>query len=269
MIRNSLRTWVKHKFWHPLVNRRGVIKYFEEKLYFPKHSLSFEYTFKNGIYEQDNLHFIIDLTREGSYYIDIGANVGLMSIPILKRFEKVQVISVEANESTFNFLKKTHEQCSAKERWRLIHSAASDASGQDVELHVSSEDKSAFASIKDTNRVRFTEVRTVKTITIDELWQNGENFDISFIKIDIEGADLLALKGGGECIRKCRPGIMIEWNQINIRPFGFGNNHLIDWMNEFHYDCYAIPSLNKIQTASDLRLNCLFTESFLLIPVGG
>lgn len=267
MIRNVFRSWLKQKFWNPIVNHMGVLGYFNERVYFPRNSLAFEYTFKNGVYEQDNLRFIIDLIREGTHYIDIGANVGLMSIPILKKFERVQVISVEANELTFNYLKKTFEQCSARDRWQLINAAVSDSAGQEVELFVSSANNSAFASIRDTNRVSFSNVTKVRTVSIDDIWSKGNRFDVSFVKIDIEGADLLALKGGASCIRNCRPSILIEWNQLNIKPFGFNNDDLIAWLKDFGYSCYAIPSLNRIETSNELRLNCLSTENLLLLPV--
>ena len=119
----------------------------------------------------------------------------------------------------------------------------------------------------DTRRVSFSGTVKVPGITIDELWASLNKPDVSFIKSDIEGADLLALQGAISCMAQCKPMIMIEWNRVNIKPFEFQNQHLLDFCNNNNYRCYAIPSLIPINNAMELGLHSVITENFLLTPM--
>jgi hypothetical protein len=69
-----------------------------------------------------------------------------------------------------------------------------------------------------------------------------------------------------ECIKACRPSILIEWNLTNIKPFGVKNKDLFDFTRSINYTLYALPRLNKIDTLEDLELQSNYTENLLLIP---
>jgi FkbM family methyltransferase len=50
---------------------------------------------------------------------------------------------------------------------------------------------------------------TVQTVTIDDLWIRSQLSRVDFIKMDIEGAELEALKGAEQTIRRFRPKLAI------------------------------------------------------------
>jgi FkbM family methyltransferase len=55
-----------------------------------------------------------------------------------------------------------------------------------------------------------SEGRTVKTVTIDSMQFPAP---VSLIKIDIQGADLFALRGAVQTIRRHRPAIIFEYEE--------------------------------------------------------
>ena len=109
----------------------------------------------------------------------------------------------------------------------------------------------------------------VECTTLDVIWNEQHQPEISFIKIDIEGADLLALQGAKDCIGKCRPVVLMEWNQTNIIPFGFTNADLLTFVKSINYEIFYLPEIRKITSLPELNLLCKlqYIENYLLIPV--
>jgi FkbM family methyltransferase len=69
---------------------------------------------------------------------------------------------------------------------------------------------SAYASLVGVKKDRGTgETLTVPVVTIDQVWEE-RNRPISFCKIDVEGAELLVLKGAEHVVRACRPALLVE-----------------------------------------------------------
>ena len=65
---------------------------------------------------------------------------------------------------------------------------------------------------------------SVKTMHIDWLVGTGAAQKIDFIKMDIEGAELQALKGAEQTIKKFRPKLAITVYTIIFRTFGLSRN---------------------------------------------
>lgn len=265
MINKFLKKIFKATLYKWYLNQRGYFYYFGKKVFFPKHSSTFNLAIANGIYEQEILKFIQTFVREHSTYIDIGANIGLMSIPVLINHPSVRVISFEASPATFECLKRTWEESGEKDRW-LIYNQAVNHRNEEVDFFTSTAADGAYESIKDTKRVNFSGKIKVPGTTIDKAWTDLNKPDVSFIKSDIEGADLLALQGAIGCISVCRPLILLEWNRINIQAFHFKQQDLLDFCDNHQYKCYAVPSMIAIKNQMELDLHTIITENYLLIP---
>ena len=64
--------------------------------------------------------------------------------------------------------------------------------------------------------IMFDRVETVKTITFEEYWvQKMDRSEIDFVKLDIEGHELQALKGFGEALK-----------HVGLIQFEFGGTHI-------------------------------------------
>lgn len=266
MLRSFLKKIIKNSVYKWFLKQKGCFKYFGETVFFPKNSTTFNVAIRDGIYEEEVLRLLVSNLKDNSVYFDIGANIGLMSIPVLKYNATVTVISVEASPTTFAFLKKTWQHSGFKERWTIYHNAVSNYSGE-MDFFMSANADGSYESMKDTGRTTFSSKIIVAGITIDEIWTSSGKPMVSVIKSDIEGADLLALKGAGSCIDQCKPIIVLEWNPINIKPFQFQHQDLLDFCNDNNYRCYALPSIIPINNSTEIKLNAVFTENFLLAPV--
>jgi FkbM family methyltransferase len=262
---NRLKREIKLNIFQHYWNQAGHFRYYGQQVYFPKNSMIFRRAVKEGIYEHEILSFITPLIKPGTEVFDIGANIGLMGIPFLSANDSVKVISVEASPNSLPFLKKTHSGHTAKDRWTIIDKAVSDKEGK-VNFHIAASENGAYDSLNNTQRTGFSTTIEIECTTIDNIWKSRSQPDVSFIKIDIEGGDLLALRGGIQCITKCRPSMVIEWNPINIKPFGLANKDLYDFARSISYTIYSLPYLSKADNLADLELMSKYTENFMLIP---
>jgi len=260
-----IKRYIKKNILGSIWNKRGNFSYFNQKIFFPKNSIIFKRTIEEGVYENENLMFIRQFVKHDSTMFDIGANIGLMAIPVLSMNKKIKVISIEPSPNTFPFLKKTHESSEYKKNWYLVNEAVSNEVGK-VDFQLATPANGAYESMLDTKRSVFFNTIKVTCNTIDNIWNDFGKSNVSFIKIDIEGADLLALKGGIECINECKPVILMEWNQTNINPFNLSNKDLIEFATQIDYQVYFLPSLHKVDTYQDLNFYAAFDENFLLFP---
>lgn len=70
----------------------------------------------------------------------------------------------------------------------------------------------------------------VDIITIDSL-----NIDPDFIKLDIEGMELPALRGAIDTIARCKPAIMVEMNGLSER-YNYSDSDLIGFLEDLGYE---------------------------------
>ena len=75
-----------------------------------------------GIYERDTLYHILSVVQPGTAYFDVGANIGLLSVPVVAERPDVEVLSVEASPTVLPFLNKTHAAAACL-NWAIIGTA--------------------------------------------------------------------------------------------------------------------------------------------------
>ena len=72
---------------------------------------------------------------------------------------------------------------------------------------------------------------TVQTVRIDDIIQEAD-----FIKMDIEGAELGALKGMTQLLKKCDITIIMEFLPSSILEYGTKPRNVYDFMTSLGYD---------------------------------
>ena len=157
-----------------------------------------------GIYELPLQQTLVRELRNGDVFYDVGANAGFFSLIGARcvgdngrvfAFEPLPS-NAEAVEDIFatNNLTNCH----------LIRAAVTNHNG---EVSFSSSDDSSTAHITSVSRRVKTETFNVPALTLDEFTQK---FPLpSLIKIDVEGAELLVLRGAEKLLRGSNPPKLI------------------------------------------------------------
>lgn len=152
--------------------------------------------------------------------------------------EKVEhVIWVEANPHLIGNLNEKLD----KEKNTVIEAAVSDTDGEEVTFFITNNGQSSSILELDLHLQLFpgivpVQALKVKTKTIKTLFvENDLNFqDIDFINLDIQGAELLALKGIGDEIGQ----VKVIYTEINTAPM-YKDCALIeeidDYLSEYNF----------------------------------
>jgi FkbM family methyltransferase len=244
---------------------KGVLPYWGERIHFPVGSVAFHLACEQGIYERVNLSILQAAVRPGAWYFDLGANIGLMSAPLLGTEPTLQVVSVEASPRTAGHLAKTIAASRHRDRWRLVAKAVGAGEGE-IEFHVSAESHAAFDGIRDTGRAPPGGVVKVPLTTLDALWIAAGRPDVCLVKIDVEGAEGDVLRGGLACLRATRPVVLLEWNRLNLAAYGCQPEILLDLADQAGCDVLNVPGLAQVSSSANLRLQTGVSETFLLVP---
>lgn len=155
-----------------------------------KESVSFE-IFCNGIYEADTNAFLYKLLPANGVFLDLGANIGSVTIPLLKRRPDLQCICVEAAPWIFDYLRKNRDINFSNESIELINKALLDRDNVVLPFY-SPKEKFGKGSLSPV----FTDVGIpVTSITVDSIVKEFKLSRVDTIKIDIEGFEYFAFKG--------------------------------------------------------------------------
>lgn len=150
--------------------------------------------------EQLVLQTIRDKLQVGDYFIDCGANIGFYSVLASKLVgDTGKVLSIEMMPETATILNH-HLQLNQCNNVEVIEFALSDQDNQEIIATVQ-EGKFGQATISKVDlQKKIDKEILVKTITLDTLTKGISH--IRLIKMDLEGAELQALKGAVETLQK-------------------------------------------------------------------
>jgi FkbM family methyltransferase len=164
-----------------------------------------------GAYERDLVELFKRSVRPGMTVLDVGANIGYFStIAAGMVGSHGRVHSFEPVPSCFARLERNLSQFG----WAWAHrSAVGDKSGV-ATVHFKESESGWGSLFSDGSPDSATEVPVV---TLDE-WVDQQGIErLDFIKIDVEGGEFRALKGTDHILRKFRPMITAELNELCLQ----------------------------------------------------
>jgi FkbM family methyltransferase len=145
-----------------------------------------------------------------SHVLDIGANVGLWT----RWFNKIGAKTIDCFEpmpANYECLvANTQDLTNVK----LHNTALSDTPGNITLYTTPSNSNTGSATMFSVGSLTVPHI--VDCATLDSF-----NLSPTFIKIDIQGAELLAFKGGVETLMRSKPGLIVECENGNIQAVEF------------------------------------------------
>jgi FkbM family methyltransferase len=143
-----------------------------------------------------------------SIVIDVGANVGVYSVPLAVARPDLSIHAFEPNPTV---LERLHENKSLNRAPNLvIHDTALGAASGEATFYRFDDDVSLSSLNRHAAEIHGAPKTTrVRVESIDELFAN-EARPVGFIKIDVQGAELQVLQGATVALARHAPVILLE-----------------------------------------------------------
>lgn len=224
----------------PLVSQR-FYKYFQ--------SLAMAWDIRRGSFREPELDLIPAAVRPGETVLDLGANFGLYAYPLSRavggsgRVYAFEPISFTADtlELIVRILRLGNvtvirKGCSDRAGTITftvpVQTSGAFSAGQ---AHIARRDDSREGKERHVRWAKSREI-TCEVVALDEALPELD--DLSFIKADIEGAELLAFRGAERLIRRHLPTVICEINPWFLEGFGIRLEDLTGFFFEKEYLLY-------------------------------
>jgi FkbM family methyltransferase len=162
--------------------------------------------------EKELTNFLRRVLREGDVFFDIGANLGFYTFLAAGLCGySGRVYSFEPQASLVNHLLRSVALNSYEDRISIMHAAVGENHGGEVKLFLSknSQNNTGAASIFPHEWLDRETALSVPSISLDGYVRDKRISRIDVMKIDIEGGEMLALRGMEETLKRMSVSVII------------------------------------------------------------
>jgi FkbM family methyltransferase len=186
---------------------------------------------KMSNYEPELVEKFCSLLAEGMTVIDVGAHVGIYSLlASAKVGASGKVVAIEPSPANARLLKR-HLSVNQCRNVEVIEAAVADKLSRVIfRYRPNATDPGSFA-----NSMAYDisgENADVQVMTLDDICHH---LSPAIIKIDIEGAELLALRGAKQSLLRHRPTVVVAVHPEPMRMLGTTPGQLMSYMRSLDY----------------------------------
>jgi FkbM family methyltransferase len=200
--------------------------------------------FTFGAYERDTHDVILKFLSEKGTFIDVGANIGALAIPIAKARPQGSIICIEADPDINRLLRDNLNRNGCK-RAEIMPCVAGASDGQIVAFYRAPDDKFGMGSLGP----QFCEAPIMlKQRSLDAMLTEMDIGRIDVIKIDVEGAELGVLRGAQRLLASEQPPTVVfefaDWAERRIAGQQPGDAQ--SWLLEKGYRLFCIERGGRV-----------------------
>lgn len=202
-----------------------------------------------GQWEPKTWHALAQHVPAGGTFIDVGAHIGWYSLKAAKVVgPKGRVIAVEPNHATLVRLRDNIRAsgagavitvapvaCSDSETTLMFYAAPRANTG---ESSLSSQNASQRGAVADSYQVRARR--------LDDIVREAGVTRVDAVKIDVEGAEFLVLKGASETLDRYRPVVSVELLEEQLNSMGSSVEEVMAFMQSHGYTSGQFEEYNMV-----------------------
>lgn len=222
-----------------------------------------------GYYNHRMVVLFDRLLKPGMTVIDIGANIGEISLTVAKRVGHTgRVISFEPVDAIADQL-QANAAGNHLDQIAVVRTGLSDAPADSVPVYAScgqddSGDENDGLGSLFGGKVGAPELQRIPITTLD-LWLAAHPVDrIDLIKIDIEGAELPCLRGAEGALRRFRPILIVEIQDTTATTAGYQPSDILTFLSKLDYTFQFIRRGGQLTTLT--RNNMETFQNVLCTP---
>lgn len=188
-----------------------------------------------------------------SAVVDGGAHKGLHTFWLAALAPVSEVVAIEANAGLIAGLENWKAKAGSHgDKVRVVEAAVQDDPDRyTVEFHISPTHpgRSGIDPIlRGANHTRFDEPVSVPATTIDQLLE-GTELPCSFIKLDLEGSEFAALRGGSATLKAYRPLVLFENGSDTPEKMGYEREAFLGFLAD--HDMTALTAFGERMTPAN------------------
>ena len=194
-----------------------------------------------GLYEEFETGFLRTKIKPGDVVVDVGANIGYYTT-IFSRLagENGKVFAFEPDPENFRILKSNMELNGCKNAV-LEQKALSDKSGR-IKLYLNEDNRGDHRIYDSWDSRDFVEIEAIK---LDDALR-GESSGINFLKMDVQGAEVLVLRGAEEVLKKSADlSIVSEFWPYAIEKAGCDPAEFFQILDDNNFEIFNIDAVTK------------------------
>lgn len=190
--------------------------------------------FGTSFYQRPIIHTVRSFADACSTFVDIGAGSGMISAAVGRNFE--HVVAVEASPGRLEILRETLARNHLR-NCQVVSSALADKPGQRFFHHSPSNPwDNRLSSRGDLLEGAKVEVTTLDTM-LDQLRLKGP----FLIKIDVQGDEMLVLRGGEKTMETC-PAIITEFWPWGLKTANTDPMDYVEFLQDHGFDIRELNS---------------------------
>jgi FkbM family methyltransferase len=205
--------------------------------------------FINGIYEEETSDFIAKKLPPNGIFLDLGANIGAISIPLQKKRSDAKIVCVEAAPWIFKYLEQNLERNHAADV-HAINKVLFYTDDEEINFY-SPDEKFGKGSLSPVFTKKVVKVNTVK---LDSLLESLEFQKADMVKIDVEGYEYHVFKGATALLGKPdAPDILFEftdWTEEHAKGISIGASQQI--LREMGYRIFYFKEDGEMEEVKEI-----------------
>lgn len=191
-------------------------------------------------YETPEIEFLQSIIQPNWTIFDIGANCGWYSLSLAKKFNETKIIAFEPIKNTYDILLHniSHNALNNIHAYQL---GLSDKEGFIDFLYTPTCSGATSSKLAGQPEKTHSEIQKIscKTTTLD-FFSKEQGISPDLIKCDVEGAELMVIKGGIDTISTKRPIILIELLRKWAKKFDYHPNAVIASLKNVGYTAFTL-----------------------------
>lgn len=210
----------------------------------------------NGIYEEFETSLVNKEIKQGDVVLDIGAHIGYYTLIFAKLVgKKGRVYAFEPDPTNFALLKQNVE-INGYKNVILVQKAVSNKNGK-LELFLGEVNTADHRIYNSHDARKFIKIESIK---LDDYFKDYKG-KISFVKIDIQGAEKVAVLGMSELLKKNKSiKIITEFWPIGLKRYGIEPKEYLQLLLKHGFNLYEIiDKQGKIKLTNPKELLNVYT----------
>jgi len=198
-----------------------------------------------GSYELPTVRFIRSMLRSGDTAIDVGAQIGYLTLAMATSSNStIEVHSFEPESHNLERL-RTNVSLNPGVNVSIIEKAASNVDGM-LRLYLSHDHNSGTHSTIPNGVNVSTNFVEIPSVTLDSYAAAKNIQRLRLIKIDVEGGELEVIKGAQKILRELKPIIIMELSDALQAARGFSTHEFKRLLLADEYNSFTINDWGRL-----------------------